>query len=263
MSVKTLYLLSTEEGTTESFNTIGALNKFAGIKATKQGILDGKFDNIQMVEEVPPTDEAVEAITKAHEEHKDTAVLKLDDSTVEVDIEPKQETLDFNDKVEVIHVGDAPKTPVKEEDTEVLTNKEDGTDDDADVPGSAQLDFPEVGDFDDDKDMAKYIKELTNEDLASWVELEGIEHKTNDNPAINRMRMAMAIKQLHFPKAQSTGTKTKKKSKYGHLSMEDLAGLVIDNDITVRDAKGDPRIERMYMIMALKDAGVDLEDKGE
>jgi hypothetical protein len=247
-TTKTLYLLTTEEGTRETFTTIGALNKFAGIRATKQGIVDGEFENIQMVEDVPPTEEAVEAIEQAHKDHKDS---------VEV---PTQETLDLNDKVEVVFVGDAPKAPVKEEDTatEELTNEDTDTEEltnEEDVPGDTQLDFPEVGEFEDDKEMGKYIKELSDDDLASWIELEGIEHKENDNPAINRMRMAMAIKQLHFPKAKSTGS-TKKKSKYGHYSLEDLATMAIDNDVDVKDAKGDPRIERMYLIVALRNAGV-------
>ena len=65
----------------------------------------------------------------------------------------------------------------------------------------------------------------------------------------------MAIKAIRFPKEQGTAKK-KSKSKYGHISLEELVNMVIENDIEVPDAKGDPRIERMYMIMALKKAGL-------
>ena len=119
--------------------------------------------------------------------------------------------------------------------------------------------YPEVGQFDkDEAGMKKYIKALSNEQLQEWCELEGATWNPHDNVSINRMRMAMAIKAKHFPHLSAgTGNGTKKsKAKYGHLSNEDLAKMCLDGDVEVRDAKGDARIERMYMIMDLRKAGV-------
>lgn len=117
--------------------------------------------------------------------------------------------------------------------------------------------YPEVGQFATEADMKKYIKALTNEQLQEWCELEGATWNSHDNLSINRMRMAMAIKAKHFPHLSAgTGGTKKSKSKYGHLSNEDLAKMCLDNDVEVRDAKGDTRIERMYMIMDLRNAGI-------
>lgn len=117
--------------------------------------------------------------------------------------------------------------------------------------------YPEVGHFTVEADMKKYIKALTNEQLQEWCELEGATWNPHDNVSINRMRMAMSIKAKHFPHLSAgTGGTKKSKSKYGHLSNEDLAKMCLDNDVEVRDAKGDTRIERMYMIMDLRNSGV-------
>ena len=118
--------------------------------------------------------------------------------------------------------------------------------------------YPEVGHFATEVDMKKYNKALTNEQLQEWCELEGATWNPHDNLSINRMRMAMAIKAKHFPHLSSgTGSgKSKSKSKYADTTNEQLAQMCLDNDIEVRDAKGDARIERMYMIMDLRNAGI-------
>lgn len=266
---KTVYVFTTEEGTTETFTTVGALNKFAGIRATKATIEEGKFPNVTI------QDDSTE---------EEQASLTL------------EEVADASEgKVEIIAVGDAPKATVVEEPTldltdeehaevvkqaeeegslpEVLTNEEADTvadlvdagteptedsqvEDTVDPEDAEQLEYPEVGHFESEKDMKKYVKGLTNEQLAEWCELEGAEYKSNDHVSINRMRMAMAIKGLHFPETAKPKGTTKKKSKYGDYTLEDLAEMAIENDVEVRDSKGDPRIERMYLIMALKAAGL-------
>lgn len=118
--------------------------------------------------------------------------------------------------------------------------------------------YPEVGHFTAEADIKKYIKALTNEQLKDWCELEGATWNPHDNESINRMRMAMAIKAVHFPHlASGTGTgKKKSKSKYADYTNEQLAQMALDNDVEVPDAKGDARIERMYTIMALRKANV-------
>jgi hypothetical protein len=125
--------------------------------------------------------------------------------------------------------------------------------------GKATVDapeFPEVGYFKgDEKAMSKHIKKLSDAQLAEWCELEGATWKPNDHESINRMRMAMAIKAIHFP-TEKTGNSSKKKAKYADYSLETLVQLAMDNDVAVPDDKGDERILRMYTIMALKKAGL-------
>ena len=110
--------------------------------------------------------------------------------------------------------------------------------------------FPEVGDFTDKKDLQTFYKHLTDEQLAEWVETEGLEFTPVESAPINRMRMAMSVLYLHFPKPAST----KKKSKYADFSLEDLLTLAIDKDV-IFEQTDDERILRMRAIMALRVAG--------
>ena len=148
-------------------------------------------------------------------------------------------------------------TNTQEEDTSNEVDSEDNESSDMPDESAQSLDteYRELSDFSDEKELKKYIKGLSDAELAEWAELEGAKWNASEHTAINRMRMAMAIKAIRFPKEQGTAKK-KSKSKYGHISLEELVNMVIENDIEVPDAKGDPRIERMYMIMALKKAGL-------
>lgn len=119
----------------------------------------------------------------------------------------------------------------------------------------AETGYPEVGTFEDKKDLQKFYKHVSNEQLVEWIDIEGLEFVPSESEPINRMRMAMAIKAKHFPStAPSKGKKSK--SKYGSYSTEDLVQMALDNDIEVPDDKGDMRICRMYTIMALRKAGL-------
>lgn len=118
------------------------------------------------------------------------------------------------------------------------------------------VEYPELGSFKDDKELKKFIKQLSDKQVHEWVQLEGLTFKPNEHAAINRMRMAMAIKDAHFPKATSGSGTGKSKSKYAKFSTEELVSLALENDVEVKDDKGDPRILRMYTIMALRNAGV-------
>ena len=115
--------------------------------------------------------------------------------------------------------------------------------------------FPEVGSVPDHKALKKIYKKLTDAQLDEWLELEGLTDKVKltDHDAINRMRKCMSITELHFPKPVSEG---KSKSKYSSMSTEDLVKLAMDNDLDIKDDKGDIRIMRMYTIMALREAGL-------
>jgi|SwirhisoilCB2_FD_contig_31_11410876_length_903_multi_7_in_0_out_0_1 hypothetical protein len=107
--------------------------------------------------------------------------------------------------------------------------------------------YPETGFFKEQKDLQKFYKHCTDEQLAEWVDLEGLEFKPADSQPINRMRMAMAILYYHFPKAPST----KKKSKYADYSDDQLMALLLEHDVPC-EVTEDERIMRMRAIMALR-----------
>lgn len=107
--------------------------------------------------------------------------------------------------------------------------------------------YPEVGYFTEQKDLQKFYKHLSDEQLAEWVEVEGLEYKQNESAPINRMRMAMAVLYKHFPKAPST----KKQSKYAQYSDEQLIEMLLEHDVPC-EVTEDARIMRMRAIMALR-----------
>lgn len=110
--------------------------------------------------------------------------------------------------------------------------------------------YPELGTFAEKEQLQKFYKHLSNEQLAEWVATEGLEFIPNESEPINRMRMAMAVLYLHFPKAPST----KKKSKYADYSLEDLMTMAVDKNV-IFEMTDDDRILRMRAIMALRVAG--------
>lgn len=110
--------------------------------------------------------------------------------------------------------------------------------------------FPEQGHFTEKKDLQTFYKHLTNEQLAEWLDVEGLEYTPNESESINRMRMCMAVLYLHFPKAPST----KKQSKYAKYSLEDLMQMATDKDV-IFEITDDEKILRMRAIMALRVAG--------
>ena len=111
--------------------------------------------------------------------------------------------------------------------------------------------YPEVGTFEDKKDLQKFYKYLSDEQLAEWLEVDGLTFNPSESPQINRMRMAMAILYSHFPKAPAK----KKESKYAKYSNEDLMALALDKDV-VFEVCDDEKILRMRAIMALRAAKV-------
>jgi len=113
--------------------------------------------------------------------------------------------------------------------------------------------FPEVGHFEDAKDLKKFYKHATNEQLDEWLELEGLqdEIKPTDSEQILRMRKCMAILYKNFPKAL---TKAKKESPYKKYSLEDLLDMVVEHEVEM-EPTDDLKIMRMRAIMALKPTG--------
>jgi hypothetical protein len=121
------------------------------------------------------------------------------------------------------------------------------------VPGEP-IEYPEKGSFKDEKELKKFYKKLTDDQLDEWLQLEGLTYKAcPENAPIERMRKCMSLMAYHFPKAPTT---SKKKSKYADLSTEQLMQIATEAGVTVRDDHGDLRILRMYLIMALRDAGL-------
>src|SRR6185312_13480640 len=108
-----------------------------------------------------------------------------------------QEVADNSDNVEIIHVTDKPEVvdePTEDAEPQVLTNEDTEEDTQAltnsePVPTSSDTEYPEVGHFEDKKAIKKYIKKLTNGELAEWCELEGATYNPNEHESINRMRM--------------------------------------------------------------------------
>jgi len=109
--------------------------------------------------------------------------------------------------------------------------------------------FPEKGAFTEVKELQKYCKGLSDEEIAEWAELEGLEVKDYGSAPINRMRRIMAIKELHFPSEKKPSTK--KESPYKKYSTEELVQMAVDNEALFEPCD-DARILRMRAIMALR-----------
>ena len=108
--------------------------------------------------------------------------------------------------------------------------------------------YPEVGHFTEEKDLQKFYKQLPTEQLSGWASLEGLTWKPcPESPAIDRMRIAMAILYKHFPRK----TAPKKESKYAKYSLEDLVELASEHDVMIEMCE-DERILRMRLIMGLR-----------
>jgi hypothetical protein len=112
--------------------------------------------------------------------------------------------------------------------------------------------YPEVGQFEDKKSLQKFYKQLDTAVLEDWAGIEGLEYKPcEDSEPIHRMRVAMSILYLHFPKEPS---KSKGKSKYSEYTTEYLVQLALDKGVPVEVTENDA-IMRMRTIMALRAAG--------
>lgn len=275
MAKQTTGYLVTMDGTTEEFTQISKAVAFAGIKGkvTKADIEAGKYPMITIgelehnEELIVPTEEPTGVTEEDTVDPAKVSALKaieeamnaVDDS-VHADLFDR--LCDLEDAInEGTELTDTQATLL----TQVLTNTYMDTEDTSDSqeddkpvatpkPPKADVEYPEVGDFKDEKAMKKFIKGLSDESLQEWCILEGAEWKHNDHQSINRMRMAMAIKAIHFPDTAPKAGK-KKKGKYSHIPTEELVQIALDNDVEVPDDKGDARILRMYTIMALRKAG--------
>uniref|UniRef100_A0AAU8BD63 Uncharacterized protein n=1 Tax=Bacillus phage Adastra TaxID=3143958 RepID=A0AAU8BD63_9CAUD len=227
----------------EKVSTLAEVAKILGVsRVSKKDVEEGKYDVVieeaavsladaeEVVEEVVAEEEDIlEGVEVVEDEEEEEAAEEVEEPTSE---EEPEEVEDADEWEEGYPVDTA-----EEEDEE------------------EEIEYPEVGDFEDEKAIKKYIKGLTDEQLQAWCELEGAEWVENEHRNINRMRMAMAIKAVHFPELAKKPS-SKKKSKYAEYTTEELVEMAIDNNVEVRDDKGNERILRMYTIMALREAGL-------
>jgi len=233
-----VYMVVTGQETLE-VGTVAEVNKALGIRTTKKAIVAGQVEGVTLVEDVQD-----EVLTNTEEEVAIHTVEQAPESTEEV-VEEATEVAEDTVEEDTVEEEESTEEPTAtEEDTvEEEVVEEDTTED---------LVYPEVGDYEDSADLKKFYKKLSVEQLEEWVELEGLEVKATDSPQIYRMRLCMAILYKHFPKAES---KPKSKRKYTQ-STEELVAMALDNDVEVKDDKGNEQILRMYTIMALKKAGL-------
>jgi len=239
MAKKTIYVI----GGTEEVATLKEVAAVLGVsRVTAKDIEAGKYPEVEVrvVDDEPALfeDVAEEVPTE----------------------EPTEDTVDTAEDTAEDTANDQVLTDTHEDDTQASTDTHEDIAEDTDSDTQEDdvdnaIEYPERGEFKDVKAMKRYIKKLTDEQLFEWCELEGVTWKHCDHPAINRMRAAMAIKSLHFPETAPKKS-SKKKSKYADYTTEQLVQMALENDVAVRDAKGDPRIERMYVIVALREAGI-------
>lgn len=240
--VNNVYVVNGEE----KVSTLAEVAKILGVsRVAKKDVEEGKYDVVieEAAVSLADTEEVVEEVV-AEEEDILEGVEVVEDEEEEEAAEDVEEPTDEEDSEEDEN-GDE-----WEEGYPVATEVEEDEEDE-----DEEIEYPEVGDFEDEKAIKKYIKGLTDEQLQAWCELEGAEWVENEHRNINRMRMAMAIKAVHFPELAKKPS-SKKKSKYAEYTTEELVEMAIDNNVEVRDDKGNERILRMYTIVALREAGL-------
>lgn len=249
-------------GTTVS--TLKEVSELLGTKVTKKGIESGKYEGVIIIEATTlDLEESIKStiVDKSGINPDNLEVIVVTDTDYKDEFatqEAKEEEALALTNTEEVDTALTNTEEVATEESSSVEEVEESTEDESttDVASDDQLEYPELGSFNDEKAIKKYIKGLTDAQLHEWVELEGVEYKTSDHTSINRMRQAMAIKGLHFPSTVATKGASKKKSKYSDYTTEQLVEMAIENDVEVRDDKGDMRILRMYTIMALKSAGL-------
>jgi hypothetical protein len=243
--MKNVYMVNTEEATMVEVTTIKAVTELLGKRVTKKDIEAGKVEGVSLVEVTEEQDTLeltdVEQVLTDTQEEVDAPIHTVEQAPVATEeVEEVEEEVDTEEATEVAE-------PTEEQDTVEEEVVEEPT-------VAEGITYPEVGDFKEAKDIKAYYKKLTVEQLEEWVELEGLEVVHTDSPNIYRMRLAMAILYHHFPKAPAKASK-KSSQKYP-LSTEEYVQMAMENDVEVKDDKGNMQILRMYTIMALKNAGL-------
>lgn len=102
-----------------------------------------------------------------------------------------------------------------------------------------------------------YIKHFTLEALIQMAETAGVKTWEDiENEPIRKMRLLMEIKSHYFPNDK---TPVKPNSCWKKNTLEELLELAQEHDLTFK-ASNDAKIQRMWVIMALKEAGLTPDD---
>ena len=109
--------------------------------------------------------------------------------------------------------------------------------------------YPTKEFFKEEKDLKKFYKKLTDEQLLEWVAKEGLEVTHSDNPSIYRMRLCVAILYKFFPR--ETKGEPKQPSKYAKYSDKALMEMAIEHQVPVEPCDN-VGIMRMRLILALR-----------
>ena len=109
--------------------------------------------------------------------------------------------------------------------------------------------------FEDVEEIKEMIKSLPNDGVYAWAEDLGLEVPDFEHEGIKRMRVAMLIKDYYFPTPKKEKAQTT--SPWINYSTSELEKLVKSNKLKARKVENNDAIKRMWLIKALKDAGVE------
>lgn len=264
-----IYVVNTAD-TVIGVTTLKRVSELIGTKVSKKDVESGEVDNVAYVEADLSDDMLIElGDTGQVELELNVEEAEEDTEEVEEDIEEAEDIEEVEEDMEEVEdIEEVEEVPLSNLLAKLKSNNDKLAKENPEKYGKAKkskakvklevdeddnIVYPEKGYFKDEAHIKKYYKQLENNQLDEWLELEGLKYKPNDHAGIDRMRKCMAIKDYHFPKEPST---KKSKSKYAQYETEELLQMALDNDIEVQDAKGNMRILRMYTIMALRDAGL-------
>jgi hypothetical protein len=167
----------------------------------------------------------------------------------------------FADVVNMVDLSDdewesrAPKTASAEESDLVEVDKEaiySTLTETVDLtPEEVQSSMP---DFQDVDELKEFIKDLDTPTLEYLDKGLLLEWKATYHANIHRMRIAVEMKKHFFPELFQPKDSKKKKAKYGDLTTEQLFSKATDLKLEYK-ISGNDAIDRMRVIMALKEAG--------
>lgn len=109
--------------------------------------------------------------------------------------------------------------------------------------------------FESVEEIKEMIKSLPSDGVYAWAEDLGLEIPDFEHEGIKRMRAAMAIKEYYFPTPKKEKAPTT--SPWINYSTAELEKLVKSNKLKARKVENNDAIKRMWLIKALKDAGVE------
>ena len=153
--------------------------------------------------------------------------------------------------VEVVEVVENQEVTPVEEVVEVEVTE---TTEEVEVTEEPKEEAKEV-EFEDVEEIKEMIKSLPNDGVYAWAEDLGLEVPDFEHEGIKRMRVAMLIKEYYFPTPKKEKAPTT--SPWADYTTSELEKLVKSNKLKARKVENNDSIKRMWLIKALKDAGVE------